>query len=171
MSLIRFSIALRRLSTLCALLVSSLLVAAQNAAPDPTQHNLQLMLSGKGSQLVQKPIVLLRVAVQGKPPGKNTNPKDLGETHNPAFWVGPSPTHRVLVIIPNGLVPVNMSNNTAAVSPGDLVNITGTVRKAPDATQLKAVYHLSKDEIDVVHREGVIVQASAIDVRGPAPRH
>ena len=139
---------------------------AQKDAPDATEQTMQMLLSGNGSQLIQKPIVLSRVTVQGKSSGKNTHAKDLGQAYVPAFWVGPNSNRRVLVVIPNGLVPVNMNNDTASVNPGDTVNITGTVRKAPDPTQLEAVYHLSKQDISVVQREGVIVKASAIDVHG-----
>ncbi|MFZ0733127.1 MAG: hypothetical protein WAM79_12440 [Candidatus Sulfotelmatobacter sp.] len=169
----RLSISATRLlsiSVLCALLFFSLFVDGQKTTAAATQHNMQLLLSGKGAELIQKPIMLSRVTVQGEPSGKNTSPKNQGEAYLPAFWVGPGSNQRVLVVIPNGLVPVNLGNITAHVKPGDLVDITGTVRKTPDATQLEAVYHLKQPEIDVVQREGVIVKASAIVVRG-APGH
>jgi hypothetical protein len=131
---------------------------------------MQLLLSGKGAELIQKPISLPGVTVQGMPSGKNTSPKNQGPPYLPAFWVGPDSNQRVLVVIPDGLVPVNLGNTTAHVKPGNLVNITGTVTKAPDPTQLEAVYHLNQPEIDLVQREGVIVKASAIVVRG-TPGH
>jgi len=159
------------LGVLCAFLLPVTFVGGQQNIGDSTQQNMQLLLSGKGSELIQKPIVLLRVVVKGKPPGKNTSPKNQGPPYLPAFWVGPGRNQCVLVVIPNGLVPVNLGNTTDHVKPGDAVNITGTVRKAPDPTQLQAVYHLDKDEIAVVQREGVVVEASAIVVRGPASRH
>lgn len=165
------SIVVRFVPILCAfLLLASFTEGRQNSA-DSTQQTMQVLLAGKGSQLIQKPIVLSGVTVQRRSSGKNTHPKDLGRANVPAFWVGPSANQRVLVVIPNGLVPVDMGNSTATVKPGDAVNITGTVRQAPDVTQLEAVYHLGKQEISVVQREGVIVEASAIDVRGPASRH
>jgi hypothetical protein len=158
------------IAVLCVLLFFSTLVRGQKGIAGATQHNMQLLLSGKGAELIQKPISLPGVTVQGMPSGKNTSPKNQGPPYLPAFWVGPDSNQRVLVVIPDGLVPVNLGNTTAHVKPGNLVNITGTVTKAPDPTQLEAVYHLNQPEIDLVQREGVIVKASAIVVRG-TPGH
>lgn len=152
---------------LISILLLCIAAAAQTAA-EATKHNMQLLLSGQGSSLIDKQIVLYGVTAQGKPGVTNTAPKNQGVRYAPAFWIGPNKRQEILVTIPNGLLPVDTSNITRPVQPGDIVDITGTVRAAPGTTQLKAVYRLSSQGVTRVQRSRVIVEAGSVVVHGPA---
>jgi hypothetical protein len=161
---VRLALIVIAISAIAVLL--PVIAAPEQNADDNTGQILQLLLSGKGSSLIQKPIVLSGIAVQGNSKEKNTAPNHVTTKHPPAFWVGKNAQEAVLVTVPSGLMPVNRGNTTAQVKKGDLVDITGTVRPAPDAIQLKAVYHLGASEVQRVQREGVVVEAGSIVVRG-----
>ncbi len=85
--------------------------------------------------------------------------------YSPSFWIGPSRKKLILVSIPSGLDPVSPANITRHVEKGDIVDVTGTVRPAPDDTQLKAVYGLDNNGIAQVRQLGIIVEAGAVIVR------
>lgn len=129
-----------------------------------TKQTLNLLASGKGASLIDKPIVLTRVRVEEVPKSIDIAPKNVGQSHVSGFWIGSSAGARVFVSVPDGLVPVNINNETSQIRKHELVTITGTVRAAPDETQLKAVYQLSSDEIEIAKREGIIVEAGSIVV-------
>lgn len=156
----------QRLSVLISLSLLCIAAAGQTTA-EATKHNMDVLLSGQGSSLIDKQIVLYGVTAQGKPGITNTAPKNQGLRHTPAFWIGPDKGERILVAIPSGLSPVDTSNITRSVEAGDIVDITGTVRTAPGATQLKAVYRLSDEGVARVRRAGVIVEAGSVVVHGP----
>ncbi len=146
-------------------------ISAQNpTTAQATKRNMELLLCGHGSSLIDKQIVLYGVTSQGKPGLKNASPKDQGPRYTPAFWVGRNKQQRILVVIPNGLLPVGPSNLTRSVETGDIVDITGTVRTAPGTTQLKAVYRLDDEGVAMVQHAGVIVEAGSIVVYGPAKK-
>lgn len=155
------SISLIAAAVLCTLIFSP----AQENNAEMTRQNMQMLVSGKGSALINKPIVLWRVTVEAWPDTSATAPKNKGVNYPPAFWVGQRRDKSVLVAIPDGLVPVDRNDQTSKVRKGDRVDITGTVRAAPDKTQLMAVYSLNAAEVQIIEREGVIVEAGAVVVR------
>ena|SRR5579883_2603063 len=157
--------ALRPISGLLLLVFCSG-ASAQQQKSTHTPEIMHELLSGKGEALLQKPIVLNRVPVQSLTRSYEIAPKSMGIAHEAAFWIGENAKERVLVILGRSLVPVNPQNVTALVKKGDLVDITGTVQRPPDATTLRALYRLSNSEIQVVQRDGVVVAAGSIVVHG-----
>jgi len=155
---------LRPISFLLLLALCSAASAQQQSTQTP--EIMRQLLSGNGKALLQKPIVLNRVHVQSLTPSSEVAPKSMGIPHEGAFWIGESAGQRVLVILGRSLVPVSPQNVTALVRKGDFVDITGTVQRPPDSTTLRALYGLSKSEIRTVQRDGVVVAAGSIVVRG-----
>lgn len=137
---------------------------AQPKAGETTSQTLDLLSSGKGASLINKPIILTRLRVEGVPKSIDIAPKNVGQSHVSGFWIGSSARERVFVSVPDGLVPVDTNNQTSQIRKQEVVTVTGAVRPAPDATQLKAVYRLSDNGIKAVQREGVIVEAGSIVV-------
>jgi hypothetical protein len=128
------------------------------------------LLSGKGGELIGKPITLHHVKVVAVTRSREIPPKSMGVPHVQAFWIGNSDKElsgkpSVLVILENGLTPVNSANDTAAVKTGDTADITGTVEAVPDQTQLRALYALSDTDIGHVEQERVVVKAGSVVIR------
>ncbi|MGC1372098.1 MAG: hypothetical protein WA824_08170 [Candidatus Sulfotelmatobacter sp.] len=147
----------------CASLAAQEKPAEENNGAS-TEQTLEILSSGKGASLIDKPIILTRLKVEEVPKSIDIAPKDLGQSHVSGFWIGSSAAERVFVSVPDGLVPVNTDNQTSQIRKQKVVTVTGTVRPAPDDTQLKAVYRLSAGGIEKIRQERIIVEAGSIVV-------
>jgi hypothetical protein len=81
-----------------------------------------------------------------------------GKINNRALWIGASDSSRMLAVL-------NRTGSSAAnadISQGTLVNVTGTVEKAPPAAQLRSQWHLSRSDAQRVEQQGVYIQASQV---------
>lgn len=156
--------------TLCLGFCASLACAQadsprQQTDAQQTEHTIQLLQTGHGAQLLEKPIVLFHVPVAEPTSSSIVSPKTVGKTHKQGFWIGAPGSRKILVRIPAGVLPVNPANITAEIHKNALVDITGTVKKAPDSITLKSLYDLNHKQIQMVKEEGVIVEAGSIIVR------
>jgi hypothetical protein len=82
-----------------------------------------------------------------------------GPTDN-LYYAGSPNGHRVLV--------VSQGTKTAS-SDSPQVDIKGTVRALPSASTLKKKWKLSKEELEVVQKEGIYIEADAITARRVTP--
>ena len=76
-----------------------------------------------------------------------------------AFWMGPSASQRVLVVVPGEGSPV---------AAGDTVNVSGTVERVPSAAEGFRRLNLGTQAEDVLRIQIVYVQATQQDVRRSA---
>lgn len=98
--------------------------------------------------------------------GKHFQVNDVpvqNKINNQVLWVGADNATPMLVILAgNGNSAAN-----AHVDNGSLVNVTGTVEKAPPRAQAKNQWSLSDDDADRLEREGVYIRATQVQAVHP----
>lgn len=75
-----------------------------------------------------------------------------------AFWIGANNNEAMLV------VPTENQNNAANanIQQGQRVNVTGTVARAPSASDAKHMWALSDDDAGRLEQQGVYIQATQV---------
>ena len=96
--------------------------ASQKAPPADALNRL---LSGQGQAIISQPVTLHNVAIQ-----------DL--TQDDIVWVGTSPTRSVMVMLQPSVNPMDPQGNPTPIAPGDPVQITGHVLRAPNTQVLES---------------------------------
>ncbi len=111
----------------------------------PISDVLVILYSGDKPSMAGKPVRLNRVCVR--------NMTDHG-----AFWVSQLGTQPVFVAPTPGAGSVKL---------GQSVNVEGMLARMPSADQLRARYpHLSDEQVAELEADGLLVEASEIEVRG-----
>lgn len=133
-----------------------------NTAPgntNPAPGANQTVISGPGlnvlnatdkNQYIGKPFQVNDVPVQ----------KQL---NNHAMWIGANNGTPMLVVLTG-------NGNTAAnahISQSSLINVTGTVQKAPPQAQAKNQWKLSEDDANQLERQGAYIQATQVHTVQP----
>lgn len=75
-----------------------------------------------------------------------------------ALWIGENNRGSMLVVLTG-------ANNTVAnanIAQGDPINVTGTVRKAPDTATARQQWSLTDDDANLLERQGAYIQATAV---------
>lgn len=80
----------------------------------------------------------------------------LEKVNNDVFWVGSNSSSPLLVVVN----PAGNSAPAANVSPGESVNLTGTVEKAPAADQAKKEWGLDNAGAQKLEQEGAYLSAN-----------
>ncbi len=75
-----------------------------------------------------------------------------------ALWIGSNRSSPMLTILKG---PGNSLGN-ADIHAGDLVNVTGTVEKAPPAEEAQSQWQLSRNDLNRLEQEGVYIQAMEV---------
>lgn len=112
------------------------------------------MMNGPGVQVlnatdkasfINKPFQANDVPVQGK-------------VNDHVLWIGANNSSRMLTILSGA------ANNAANanIGQGNLVNVTGTVEKAPPIAQAKSQWHLNDSQAKLLEQEGAYIQASQV---------
>jgi len=111
----------------------------------PAGSGVQVLNASNKLAFVGQPFVIRRVPVQGKISGQS-------------FWIGGNGSTPMLVVLEgNGNTTAN-----ANINPGDRVNITGTVEKAPPAAEAKKSMGLDDNAVKRLEQEGVYAQATQV---------
>lgn len=111
----------------------------------PAGSGVQVLNASNKLAYVGQPFVIQRVPVQGKVSGQS-------------FWIGTNGSTPMLVVLQGN------SNTTANanINPGDRVNITGTVQKAPPPAEAKKSMGLDDNAARRLEQEGVYAQATQV---------
>lgn len=126
-----------------------------NSAPGGSQAaitgpGLSVLNATDKNQYIGKPFQINNVPVQN-------------QINNHAMWIGANNGAQMLVVLTgNG----NMAAN-AHISQGSLINVTGTVEKAPPQAQAKSQWKLSDDDASQLERQGAYVQATQVHTVQP----
>jgi len=80
------------------------------------------------------------------------------KVNNQALWIGGNNSNRMLAILSG----TGNSAANANIGKGNMVNVTGTVEKAPLAAQARSEWHLSSGEANRLEQEGAYIRASQV---------
>ncbi|MGH9590850.1 MAG: hypothetical protein ACRD25_10655, partial [Terracidiphilus sp.] len=98
----------------------------------------------------------------GKPFQVNDVPVQ-NQVNDHVFWIGAHNSTPMLVVLTG-------NDNTAAnaqIGQGTLVNVTGTMQKAPPLAQAQQQWQLSGDDAAQLERQGVFIQATQVHTIQP----
>lgn len=124
------------------------------AGPGLTTERASAQTSGTGVEVleatnkrdfVDRPFQVNDVPVQSTASGK-------------MLWIGSNSSSPTLTILKG---PGNSFGN-ADIHAGDLVNVTGTVEKAPPAAEAKSQWRLSQNDLNRLEQEGAYIQATEV---------
>jgi hypothetical protein len=88
----------------------------------------------------------------------------VSKTNSHAVWIGTKTTPPMLLILSNGAVAPNTN-----IVAGSLLDVTGTVEKAPPAAQAKSEWNLDSNATSQLEKQGVYIQAThAYAIQAPA---
>lgn len=88
----------------------------------------------------------------------------INKTNDQAVWIGTKTTPPMLLILGNGASPPNTT-----IVAGSLLDVTGTVDKAPPAAQAKSQWNLSTKAASQLENQGVYIQATRVyAIQAPA---
>lgn len=125
---------------------------AKTEPPASTSQNTQPMIQGMGVEIL--------TAINRRPfVGRNfqvTTVPVITKSNDQAVWIGTKTTPPMLLVL-NG--------NSAAhanIVPGSLLDVTGTVEKAPPAAQARRQWHLSGTDTTQLEKQGVYIQATNV---------
>jgi hypothetical protein len=84
-----------------------------------------------------------------------------------AFWVGPSSTQRVLVVLDSAAIDRRDATQRANMRTGKKVSLTGVVKRVPnDLTKVRSAWDLNMMEESAIGREQIYVSATALQMPG-----
>lgn len=81
------------------------------------------------------------------------------------FWVGPKNTPPTLLVLPSSTSGQNagpLKKNSTTIEPGNMIDITGTMQKAPPQAQAQKQWALSNSDAAQLEKEGGYVQGSIV---------
>lgn len=139
--------------TILLLLGFLALAMAQN---NPANRNAQRanalsrLLSGQGQAMISQPVTLENVGIQNL-------------TEDDIVWVGASPGRSVMVMLQPSVNPIDPQGNPTPIAPGDQVQVTGHVLRAPSSQVLQS-WGVSPGDAARVQQEGVVLQAVTFEV-------
>lgn len=123
----------------------------QSAPSANTSQNAQPTISGMGVEVLtaanRRPFIGRNFQVSTVPVIRAVN--------NQAVWIGTKTAPPMLLILGNGSVPANTQ-----ISTGTLLDVTGTIEKAPSASQAKTQWNLDSTAAAQLEKQGVYIQAS-----------
>lgn len=116
----------------------------------PTGSGVAVLNATDKQPFVGKPFEVNRIPVQN-------------EVNDHVLWVGENNSTPMLVVL------TGADNNAANanISQGTLVNITGTVQKAPPKDQAKNNWKLGDDDVNRLEQEGAYIQATQVTQTTP----
>jgi hypothetical protein len=83
------------------------------------------------------------------------------EPSNRTAWIGAN--HTMLAVLPPN-ASENGNANNGSITPGELVDAKGTVKKAPSASQARREWALSGQDASRLEKEGAYVQLSKLTI-------
>lgn len=126
--------------------------AANNGAGNalPTGSGVAVLNATDKHPFIGKPFQVNRIPVQN-------------QVNDHVLWVGENNSAPMLVVL------TGAGNNTANanISQGNLVDITGTVEKAPPKDQAKKQWQLGDDDANRLEQEGAYIQATQVTQTAP----
>lgn len=122
-----------------------------------TSQRAQPMIRGMGVEILTAPN---RRPFAGRNFQVSTVPV-IGKSDNQAVWIGTHTAPPMLLIL-NGS-PASHAN----IVPGTLLDVSGTVEKAPPAAQASKQWHLSGSATSQLENQGVYIQATKVYVIQP----
>lgn len=125
---------------------------ARTEPPASTSQRAQPMISGMGVEIL--------TAINRRPfAGRNfqiSTVPVISKSNDQAVWIGTKTTPPMLLIL-NG-DPASQAN----VVRGTLLDVSGTVEKAPPAAQARKEWNLSSGDLSQLENQGVYIQATKV---------
>lgn len=126
---------------------------AKTAPPANTSQIAQPQIRGMGVEILtaadRRPFAGRNFQVSTVPVIRTDN--------NQAVWIGTKTTPPMLLILGSGAVSPN-----SHIVRGSLLDVTGTVEKAPPAAQAKSKWNLGADATSQLEKQGVYIQATRV---------
>jgi hypothetical protein len=118
--------------------------AAEAASAKTSGTGVEVLNAPNKRDFIGRPFQVNDVLVQGTANGKT-------------LWIESNGSSPILTILKG---PGN--NVGDAIRAGELVNVTGTVEKAPPAAEAKSQWQLSQEDLNRLEEEGVYIQAMEV---------
>jgi len=121
----------------------------QSEPPANTSQRAQPMIQGMGVEILtainRRPFVGRNFQVSTVPV--------ISKSNNQAVWIGTKTTPPMLLIL---------NSAQADIAPGTLLDVSGTVEKAPPAAQASNEWKLSGSDTSQLENQGVYIQATKV---------
>lgn len=129
-------------------------VAPAVAGPTPLTDVVAIVAVPDPMPLVGQPVQLTNVAVQAVP----------GDS---IFWVGPSETQRLLVVLDETRTPGTPVEGRVNVNPGQTVSVSGVLRQTPaDLQPWQARWKLNEEAMTTLRNGRLYLAADRVTVEG-----
>ena len=104
-----------------------------------------------------------RLAALAGRPVRLTNVKVQEVVGDQTFWIGPTPTQRILVFLREDKRPGQAAEGGVEVEVGQVANLNGAIRRLPSADEIAKEWSLDPQALEAVQQEQVYIHVD--DVR------